>query len=76
MDVLEEVTHYFEHCEFEMAFEGLLIELTNVGRYPKDFKYSEWLELAALYKLDKGFVFDEEIWRKFAAWGEAYVVSD
>ncbi|NQX64625.1 hypothetical protein HQN90_00655 [Paenibacillus alba] len=71
-DGLEGVLHFFEHGEYEMAFEGLIIELTNVALYPKGFKYSEWFSLALHYKLNVESVFDVNIWFKFKQWGEAH----
>ena len=66
---LDEVRHYYEHGEYEMAFEGLLIELTSLGIYPDNFKFSKWKEIAIHYGLDKESIFDEFIWEKFMRWG-------
>ncbi|OME92380.1 hypothetical protein [Paenibacillus sp. FSL H7-0331] len=56
-----------------MAFEGLIIEFTNVSQYPENFNYSEWFNLAAHYKLNVESVFDVNIWSKFKEWGTAYL---
>ncbi|OPH55975.1 hypothetical protein BC351_29205 [Paenibacillus ferrarius] len=69
---IDEVLHYFRHDEYEMAFEGLLIELTNIRKYPSNFDYSEWKELGEHYRLDKEVVFDNSIWEKFIYWGKSY----
>lgn len=69
---IKEVEHYFNHSEYEMAFEGLLIELTKLGTYPDGFNFLEWKELGEHFKLDKEFVFDETIWKKFLIWGKAH----
>ncbi|UKS29628.1 hypothetical protein LOZ80_12105 [Paenibacillus sp. HWE-109] len=66
---IKEVEHYFNHSEYEMALEGLLIELTKLGKYPREFNFSEWRELGEHYQLDKETVFDEFIWIKFLKWG-------
>jgi hypothetical protein len=68
---LSEVKHYYEHDEYEMALEGLLIELISTGKYPVDFKYSEWEEIVIHYGLNTESVFDGDIWNKFALWGKS-----
>lgn len=68
-DELSEVKHYYDHDEYEMALEGLLIELISAGIYPDNFEFSEWKELAIHYGLDKESVFDGSIWSKFIQWG-------
>lgn len=72
IESIKEIEHYFNHSEYEMAFEGLLIELTKVGKYPKRFIFLEWKALGEHYKLDKESVFDGAIWRKFLNWGNDY----
>ncbi|MBP1967573.1 hypothetical protein [Paenibacillus aceris] len=69
---IDEVLHYFRHDEYEMAYEGLLIELTNIGEYPLNIDFLEWKELGEHYRLDKEFVFDSFIWEKFINWGKLY----
>ncbi|MEH7484890.1 hypothetical protein V7157_28240 [Neobacillus drentensis] len=72
---IKEVEHYFNHSEYEMAFEGLLIELTKLGMYPKGFNFLEWKALGERFNLDKESVFDESIWGKFLIWGKAYSIQ-
>jgi hypothetical protein len=69
---LEEVEHYFNHGEYEMAFEGLVIEFIRIGRYPDKFSFTEWKDLALYYNSDKESVFDDKSWTNFMAWGLAY----
>ncbi|NOV01198.1 hypothetical protein [Paenibacillus planticolens] len=69
---IDEVLHYFRHDEYEMAYEGLLIELTNTGEYPSNFDFSEWKELGQHYRFDKEVVFDNFIWEKFINWGKSF----
>jgi hypothetical protein len=69
---IKEVKHYFNHSEYEIAFEGLLIELIKLEKYPKDFNFLEWKALGEHFKLDKEFVFDETIWKEFLMWGSGY----
>jgi hypothetical protein len=72
-DAIKEIEHYFNHSEYEMALEGLLIELTNLQKYPSGFNFLEWKALGEHYKLDKETVFDASIWTKFLDWGEDYL---
>jgi len=72
-DGLEGVMHYWEHGEYEMSFEGLVIELIQAGSYPKDFHFPDWKELALHFHLDTESVFDGDFWNKFVLWGEAYL---
>ena len=66
---LEVVDHYNEHGEFEMAFEGLVIELIKADAAPDSFDYEEWCGLLRAIGLDQEQVFDVEIWNKFIEWG-------
>lgn len=68
-DELEEVKHYYEHDEYEMALEGLLIELISAGKYPNNFDFIMWKDLVTNYGLNEESVFDEFIWDKFLEWG-------
>ncbi|WP_341278981.1 hypothetical protein [Paenibacillus sp. FSL H8-0537] len=69
---LEAVKHYFEHDEYEMAFEGLVIELYSSGKYPEEFNFAKWKELGIAFGLDKETIFDEKFWVKFNEWGQAH----
>lgn len=71
-DDLVSVLHYLEHGEYEMSFEGLVIEFYMTGRYPTNFNYAIWRKMAILFRLDKESVFDEKFWDKFNEWGVAY----
>ena len=68
MDGYLESCRFFEHGEFEMAFEGLLIELITEGKKPKGFNAAEWIALGKEFELDKDSVFDGDIWEKFIEW--------
>ncbi|WP_214824105.1 hypothetical protein [Exiguobacterium algae] len=68
-DGLEEVRHYYEHGEYEMSFEGLVIELMSVRKYPDNFDFNDWKELAIYYGLDRESVFEGDFWMEFLQWG-------
>ncbi|UHA72534.1 hypothetical protein [Paenibacillus sp. 481] len=69
---LEGIFHYLEHGEYEMSFEGLVIELYSIGKYPIDFNFDKWRYTAISLGLDTESVFDDQFWNKFNDWGSAY----
>lgn len=69
---LSEVEHYYDHNEPEMAFEGLVIDLMNAGKYPEGVNYEAWKELGLHYELDSESVFRSNFWTEFQKWVEAY----
>jgi hypothetical protein len=71
-DGLEEVRHFYEHGEYEMSFEGLIIEFMSVRKYPENFDFKDWKELAIYYGLDRESVFEWDFWMKFLDWGENF----
>lgn len=68
-DGASRVSHYIDHNEHEMAFEGLVLELISADATPKNFQFSEWEELARRMRLAEDAVFDGDFWSKFLAWG-------
>ncbi len=73
---LKEVQHFFEHGEYEMAFEGLVIELMIINKYPEQYNYQEWENIGLEFRLDKESVFDSELWNKFKKWGRKHSKLD
>ncbi|PUA36421.1 hypothetical protein C8Z91_23730 [Paenibacillus elgii] len=72
LEGLEEVKHFYEHGEYEMSFEGLVIEFMRINVYPTDFNFSDWKQLALDYGLHNNSVFDGDFWNKFYRWGKSY----
>lgn len=68
-DALSSVMHYYEHGEYEMAYEGLVLELIRSGKHPAGFDFLEWKNLAVSFNLDNDPVFDGSFWGKFVEWG-------
>jgi hypothetical protein len=69
-DAMDEVSHFFEHGELEMAFEGLLLELMKADVVPPSYDYGEWCALAQDLGLNEDPVFDGHFWTKFEKWGK------
>lgn len=59
------IQHYVEHDEYEMAFEGLFIELMGLKFFASNTDLSNYIELARNLGLDHDSVFDENFWPKF-----------
>ena len=62
------VDHYVEHAEYEMAFEGLVLELMKAGWRPPSSDFAAWKALAVEFDLDRESVFDGDFWSKFTQW--------
>jgi len=60
------VEHYLDHDEFEMAFEGLCIELVKAKLLTRE-EAAPFIELATAVGLDKEASFDEQIIAKLKA---------
>ena len=67
---IEAVNHYVNHAEYEMAFEGLFIEIMKMNEVP-DIDFSKSKEIGLLLKLDKESVFDVGFWKKFKNYVDA-----
>ncbi|WP_069330029.1 hypothetical protein, partial [Paenibacillus nuruki] len=76
LEGLEAVTHYFEYDEYEMSFEGLVIEIYTSKMYTEKSDFIEWKELAWDFGLDKESIFDETFWDQFMERGHALKVNE
>ena len=63
---VEVIGLYLDNREYEMAFEGLFLELIKSGKTIK-LNTSECMGMARQLKLDKETVFDYQFWPKFEA---------
>jgi hypothetical protein len=67
-DTMNEVMHYFDHGEYEMSYEGLMIDAMEVSLKNISVDFVEMKEIAIELRLDKDTVFDSEFWTKFIEW--------
>ena len=67
---LLEVKHFYKYNEYEMALEGLLIELIGSKISSNNFDLRKVKNLIIHYGLNKEFNFDELIWNKFLNWSK------
>lgn len=65
---VEEVMHFYSHGEYEMALEGLIIEMMKAQKYPKSYNMDVLNELVLYYRLNIESVFDYYFWEKFTKW--------
>lgn len=70
-EAANEVMHFYKHGEYEMALEGLLIEMMKINEYPENFSRDKIIELAVYYRLNVESVFDHYFWEKFLKWIKA-----
>lgn len=63
----EAIVLYLDNREYEMAFEGLFLELIKSGKTIK-INTNECMIMARQLKLDKETVFDHQFWPKFQAY--------
>ena len=63
-ETVDSVNYYINHDEYEMAFEGLFLEIMKTEQVPK-IDLIECKEVGELLKLNEESVFDFEFWEKF-----------
>lgn len=67
-ETINEVMHFYMHGEYEMALEGLLIEMIKISKYPENVSREEIVELTVFYRLNIESVFDYNFWERFLEW--------
>ena len=69
---IDAVLDYYNHGEYEMAFEGLMIELISNNCYPDCFSFTNWLQVGENCKINLYANFDDTIWNRFLEWAQLY----
>jgi hypothetical protein len=67
-ETCEAIEHYIDHHEFEMAFEGLFIEIMKEDKWRHNKSLSFYLNLGIILSLDKESVFEVDFWSKLIKW--------
>jgi len=67
VETVDAVRHYIDHDEYEMAFEGLCLDLLD--QKVKDVDWPLCIALARRLGLDKESVFDPGFWGKLSGLG-------
>lgn len=68
VEAVDEIMHFYNHNEYEMALEGFLIEIIRTHIYLQSKSIEKLKDLCVFYGLDKESVFDYDIWNKFEQW--------
>ena len=63
-EAIDAVKHYVEHDEYEMAFEGLFLEIIKLNEVP-NLNFAESKKVAIMLRLHESSVFDADFWTKF-----------
>ena len=61
---IEAVEHYLNHSEFEMAFEGLFLEIMQL-KDTSSIDFQMAIEVGKDLRLNEESVFDHSFWNKF-----------
>ena len=68
---LAEVRHYVAHGEYEIALEGLVLELIQAGERPSPFDYARWSALIVELGLQEESALVGDFWERFQAWAQS-----
>lgn len=69
IESIDAVTHYLKHDEYEMAFEGLFLDIMHLNQYP-DIDYKQARMIGEDLSLNKESVFDSDFWPRFITYIE------
>ena len=64
-EAVEEVQHYIDNNEPEIAFEGLFIELMQLEKLPEGVSKEDCISFGKYLKLAEDSVLDDEFWENF-----------
>lgn len=67
-EAVNEIMHFYMHGEYEMALEGLLIEMIKINKYPENVSKDRIVELVVFYHLNIESVFEYNFWERFLEW--------
>ncbi|MCM1158612.1 MAG: hypothetical protein NC347_12445 [Clostridium sp.] len=67
-EYFDEVMHFYRHGEYEMALEGLIIEMIKEQKHLKNYMVDTINDLVLYYHLNIESVFDYYFWEKFEKW--------
>jgi hypothetical protein len=66
-EAIEEVRHYIDNGEPEIAFEGLFIELMKINTIPEGLAKEDCMKFGKYLNLDVDSVLDDKFWPKFVS---------
>lgn len=62
------IKSFFLHDEYEMAFEGLVLELIRQDIHPKQKDINHWVSCGKIFDLESKSIFDEDFMTKMKRW--------
>jgi hypothetical protein len=65
---LDEINKWLHHDEYEMAFEGLALELMALGIEPDEAEAADWLRHGRALGLEAESMLDRDFARKLRRW--------
>ncbi|MCB9857423.1 MAG: hypothetical protein H6818_17210 [Phycisphaerales bacterium] len=68
---IDEILHFWNHGEVEIAFEGLIVELSKQSKRPQCFDYDEWFGLLTELGLREDSVLVGDLVEVFQDWVES-----
>ncbi|WDR87345.1 hypothetical protein [Burkholderia ambifaria] len=64
-ETVDAVRHFIDHDEYEMAYEGLFIDLMNIAFDPNEISVDIYRKIGEDLNLKEESVFEEGFWEKF-----------
>lgn len=65
IETYDAVKHYIDYDEYEMAYEGLFIDLMEINFNPREIDFEKYLEMGILLNLNKESYFSSNFWLYF-----------
>ncbi|AOR63386.1 hypothetical protein [Pectobacterium wasabiae] len=63
-ETINSVNHFLAHGEYEMAYEGMFIDLMLIGFNPDNIDIPQYIRIGILLGLNKKSTFDFYFWNK------------
>lgn len=67
-ETVEAVRHYLRHAEYELALEGLILDIMTVYPAGINVDWAEYLKIARELSLHEESTFDPQFWDKFTTY--------
>ncbi|WP_323637287.1 hypothetical protein [Pectobacterium polaris] len=67
-EAINSINHLLDHGEYEMAYEGMFIDLMSIGFNPNDIDISHYIKIGIELGLNRECVFYSGFWNKLNAY--------
>ena len=75
-ETIDAVQHYIKHDEFEMAFEGLFLDILIMDYWPEGLNIDNYCRVGYKLCLSTESVFDVNFWEKLMLFNTAHNTQD